>query len=94
MGYALNYSKISPRKKQIIPYLKAQVLSKSSAKGQTVSKENYGVLNSSKKRMKITILNIFFIQDSEFRSFFGRIEETIYCFRDVLTFSLKVGLNH
>ena len=26
-------------------------------------------------------------QDSEFRSFFGRIEDTIICFQDCLTFS-------
>ena len=30
---------------------------------------------------------IFSTQDSEFRSFFGRIEETIDCFRDLLTFN-------
>ena len=28
-------------------------------------------------------------QDSEFHLFFGRIEETINCFRDLLTFILK-----
>ena len=28
-------------------------------------------------------------QDSEFRSFFGRIEEAINCFLDLLTFSSK-----
>ena len=31
------------------------------------------------------ILSIFSNQDSEFRSFFGRIEETIIYFRDLLT---------
>ena len=36
---------------------------------------------------KLTTLSIFFTQDSEFCSFFGRIEETIICFRDLLTFS-------
>ena len=30
-------------------------------------------------------------QDSEFCSFFGRIEETIVCFRDCLTFSDNVS---
>ena len=40
-------------------------------------------LNSSKKRTKLTQEEA---QDSEFRSFFGRIEETIICFRDLLTF--------
>ena len=36
---------------------------------------------------------MFFTQDSEFRSFFGRIEETIILFRDCLTFisHLKIG---
>ena len=29
------------------------------------------------------------VQDSEFRSFFGRIEETIKCFWDLLTFKTK-----
>ena len=56
------------------------------AKGQTISKANYGVLISSKKRTKLIILTREDAQDSEFRSFFGRIEETIYCFRDLLTF--------
>ena len=36
------------------------------------------------------ILIIFFTQDSEFRLVFGRIEETIKCFRDYLTFNSKV----
>jgi hypothetical protein len=44
-------------------------------KGQTISKANYGVLNSPKKRMKLTILSIEDAQDSEFCSFFERIEE-------------------
>ena len=56
------------------------------AKGQYISKAIYGLLNSSRRRTKLTILSIFFTQDSEFRSFFGRIEETINCFRDLLTF--------
>ena len=46
----------------------------------------YGVLNSSKKRTKLTILSIFFTQDSEFRSFLGIIEKTIICLGDCLTF--------
>ena len=28
------------------------------------------------------------VQDSEFRSFFGRIQDAIICFRDLLTFSI------
>ena len=52
-------------------------------KGQEISKANYDVLNSSKKRSKHT-------QDSilvEFCSFFGRIKDIIICFRDLLTFN-------
>ena len=30
---------------------------------------------------------IFYTQDSEFRAFFGRIQETNNCFRDLLTFN-------
>ena len=52
------------------------------------SRKKYGVLDSSKKRTKLTILSTEGAQDSEFRSFFGRIEDTIICFRDCLTFSL------
>ena len=51
------------------------------SKGQTISKANYGVLNSSKKRTKLTIMSTEDAQDSELRSFFGRIKETINCFR-------------
>ena len=39
-------------------------------KGQTISKANYGFLNSPKKRMKLTILSKKHHQGSEFRSFF------------------------
>ena len=49
----------------------------------------YGLLNSHKKRTKLTILSIFFTQDSELRSFFGRIKEIINCFRDLLTFNWR-----
>ena len=37
-----------------------------------ISKAISGLLNSPKKRTKLTILRIFFTQDSEFRSFFWR----------------------
>ena len=63
------------------------------SKGQTISKANYGVLNSPKKRTKLTILSKEEAQDSEFRSFFGRIEDTINCFRDLLTFSTSGNLD-
>ena len=56
-------------------------------KGQTILKANYDFLNSPKKRTKLTILSKKEAQDSEFRSFFWRIEETINCFRDLLTFT-------
>ena len=61
----------------------------SQTKGQKISKANYGFLNSPKKQTKLTILSKEDAQDSEFRSFFGRIEETINCFRDLLTFSRR-----
>ena len=56
------------------------------AKGRTISKANYGAINSPKKRTKLTILTREDAQDSKFRSFFGRIEEAINCFWDLLTF--------
>ena len=37
--------------------------------------------------MKLTILSKEDPQDREIRSFFGRIEDTISCFQDLLTFS-------
>ena len=57
------------------------------AKGQTISKANYDFLNSPKKQTKLTKLSKEHVQDSEFRSFFGRIEEIIIGFRDLLTFT-------
>ena len=54
-------------------------------KGQTISKVNYGALNSPKKRTKLTILSREDAQDSKFRMYFGRIEDTINYFRDLLT---------
>ena len=56
-------------------------------KGQTIPKANFGFLNSSKKRTKLTILSKEDAQDSEFCSFFGIIEDTINYFQDLLTFS-------
>ena len=47
----------------------------------SVSKGIYGLL---KKWIKLTVLSIFSSQDSEFRSFFGRIEGTIICFCPIL----------
>ena len=55
-----------------------------------VSKSRMQIVVSSilpKNRTKLTILSNFSTQDSEFRSFFGRIEDTTICFRDLLTFS-------
>ena len=51
------------------------------------SQKKYGVLDSSKKWTKLTILSTEVAQDSEFCSFFGRIQDAIICFRDLLTFS-------
>ena len=60
----------------------------SRTKGQTISKANYGFLNYSKIRTKfLTTKSTEDAQDSEFRSFFRRIEDTINCFLDLLTFS-------
>ena len=39
--------------------------------------------------MKLTILSTEGAQDSEFRSFFGRIQDATICFRDLLTFTLE-----
>ena len=58
-------------------------------KGQATTKANYGFLNSSKKRTKLTILSKEDAQDSMFRSFFGRTEDTKNYFRDLLTFSIR-----
>ena len=47
-------------------------------------KANYEAPDSSKKQTKLTQDTIL----SVFRSFFGKIKDTITCFRDLLTFSL------
>ena len=52
----------------------------------------YGLLDTPKKLTKFTILSIFFTQDSEFCSFFGRIQETINYFPDLLTFNSTISL--
>ena len=49
-------------------------------KGQTISKANYALLNSPKKRM----LGKFLVHKTIWR--FGRIKNTMNCFRDWLTF--------
>ena len=46
-----------------------------------------------KKRTKLAILSNFSTQDCEFRSFFGRIEDTIILFRDLLTFRSIIHTN-
>ena len=40
--------------------------------------------------MKVTILSKEEAQKNKFRSFLGGIEDTINCFRDLLTFSMRV----
>ena len=58
-------------------------------KGQKISKSVYGMYPGfSQKQTKLTIiLSKEYAQDSEFPLFFGRIQETINCFRDLMTFS-------
>ena len=56
-----------------IPSFSTQI-EKIEIKGQLISKAIYSLLNSP-KNLSYTIL-------SAFRSFFGRIEETIICFQD------------
>ena len=51
-------------------------------KGQLISKANYDVFDSSKKRTKHTQDTIL----SVFRSFFGRVRDFMVCFPDLLTF--------
>ena len=55
-------------------------------KGQKISIANYGVLSSPEERTKLIIRSRVDAQDSEFHSFFGRIEDTKNYFRDLLTF--------
>jgi hypothetical protein len=50
----------------------------------------YAVLTSPKKWTKVTILSIKDAQDSDFRSFFGRIVDTIICFWGLLTFTQRI----
>ena len=51
-------------------------------KGQTISKGNYGVFNSPKKRT----LGWFSVHEIIPTFVFGRIEDTMNCYRDLLTF--------
>ena len=51
-------------------------------------KANCGVLNTRKKRTKMTILSKEEAQYGQFRSFFGRIEDSINSFQGLLTFSV------
>ena len=69
-----------------ILHCKLDICSLYTTKGQTISKENYDIINCFKKRTKLTIQSKEDPQESEFRSFFGRIEDTINCFCDLMTF--------
>ena len=60
-----------------------------SYKGQTISKANCSVLNSSKKQTKLTRLSKDDTPNSELHLFLGRIEGTINCLRDLLTFKVQ-----
>ena len=59
-------------------------------KGETISKASNNFLNSPKTWTKLTILSKEEAQVSELRSFFGRIDDTINCFRDLLTFGKEL----
>ena len=52
-------------------------------KGQTISKANYGVLSSSKKQTKLTVLSIFFTQDCEFDGFLVELRKSLFAFEIV-----------
>ena len=69
--------------KRVCPFIKEVKVGKLEKK--------YGVLNSSKKWTKLTtypehLLFSTHAQNSELRSFFGRIENAINCLRDLPTF--------
>ena len=50
----------------------------------------FSILTKDKRNSISFLLLLYFItQESKFRSVFGRIEETINCFRDLLTFTAK-----
>ena len=60
------------------------------SKGQKISRAIDGVLNFSKNKQKITILSILSFRNTQelrivifFWVFFGRIEDTMICFRDL-----------
>ena len=58
-------------------------------KGQLISKAIYRILNSPKNER-----NALRILSSALRLFFGRIEETIICFRDLLTLTHMENKKH
>ena len=56
-------------------------------KGSKSRKKNLVSSNLPKNKRTSLILSTRGAQDSEFRLFFGRIQDAIICFRDLLTFS-------
>ena len=55
-------------------------------KGQLISKCLFGIFNSLQKGTKNSILLLWYLKSNCFRLFFGRIEETINWFRELLIF--------
>ena len=64
-----------------------------SIKGQTISKANYVFLNFPKTWTKLTIPSKEYAQESKFRPFCGRIEDTKNCFPDLLTFGIMHNMH-
>ena len=65
-------------------YKNDAILEKAEAKGQIISKANYGILNSSKKQTNkfvFTTMRLVFVR------FLEKIEDTKKTFRNYLTFS-------
>ena len=63
------------------------------AKGQIISKAIFVLSNFSKKTNENDLTSYFIVlwynKSNQFRSFFGRIQDTIICFRDYLTFRIS-----
>ena len=61
-----------------------------------VSKSQKGIMVSSilpKNKWKVSALVLWYLRSNCFCSFFGRIEDTINCFRDLLTFNIIFNKN-
>ena len=51
-------------------------------------------VSKSRKQFRVSLILPNDVQNSEFRSFFGRIKEIINCFRDLLTFNKIKFVKH